>query len=36
MKKIAFMFVVAMLALTAIPHGNSYAADSSPSNQTDL
>ena len=27
MKKIAFMFVVAMLALMAIPHGNSYAAD---------
>ncbi len=27
MKKIAFMFVVAMLALTAISHGNSYAAD---------
>jgi len=26
MKKIAFMFVVAMLALMAIPHGNSYAA----------
>ncbi len=26
MKKIAFMFVVAMMALMAIPHGNSYAA----------